>query len=108
MGRQLVVGATEAAQVFVLKPAMLGGAARALEIATLVRKAGSDVVFSHAFESAIGAHHALHCAAAWGDATAQHGLRTAGLFVHDVADPVDSHDGRVELKTATAGLGVTP
>jgi o-succinylbenzoate synthase len=103
----LRVIAAEAAQVFVLKPAMLGGAARALEIATLVRKAGSDVVFSHAFESAVGARHALHCAAAWGDATAQHGLRTAGLFVRDLANPVDSHDGRVAL-TVTAGLGVNP
>jgi o-succinylbenzoate synthase len=99
--------AADAAQVFVLKPAMLGGAARALEIATLVRKAGGDVVFSHAFESAIGARHALHCAAAWGDAAAQHGLRTAGLFVRDVADPVNCRDGRAVL-TTTAGLGVTP
>jgi o-succinylbenzoate synthase len=105
--RALRVIAAEAAQVFVLKPAMLGGAARALEIATLVRKAGSEVVFSHAFESAVGARHALHCAAAWGDATAPHGLRTAGLFVRDVAAPVDSHDGRVAL-TAAAGLGVAP
>ena len=103
----LRVIAAEAAQVFVLKPAMLGGAARALEIATLARTAGSDVVFSHAFESAVGAHHALHCAAAWGDARAMHGLRTAGLFVRDVADPVDSHDGLAAL-TTTAGLGVAP
>ena len=103
----LRVIAAEAAQVFVLKPAMLGGAARALEIATLVRKAGNHVVFSHAFESAVGARHALHCAAAWGDAAALHGLRTAGLFVSDVADPVDSQDGRAAM-TATAGLGVMP
>ena len=40
----LRVIAAEAAQVFVLKPAMLGDPARALEIATLVRKAGSEVV----------------------------------------------------------------
>jgi o-succinylbenzoate synthase len=103
----LRVIAAEAAQVFVLKPAMLGGAARALEIATLVRTAGSEVVFSHAFESAVGARHALHCAAAWGDAMARHGLRTAGLFMRDVADPVDSLNGRAGL-TATAGLGVAP
>jgi O-succinylbenzoate synthase len=103
----LHVIAAEAAQVFVLKPAMLGGAARALEIATLARTAGSDVVFSHAFESAVGAHHTLHCAAAWGDARAKHGLQTAGLFVRDVADPVDSHDGLAAL-TTTAGLGVAP
>jgi hypothetical protein len=73
----------------------------------MVRQAGSDVVFSHAFESAVGARHSLHCAAAWGDATAYHGLCTAGLFVRDVADPVECHGGRAVL-TATAGLGVTP
>ena len=77
-----------AVDVFVLKPAMLGGPARALEIADRARQAGCDVVFSHAFESAVGARHALHCAAAWGDPQAIHGLCTAGLFVDDIARPV--------------------
>ena len=65
--------AAGAADVVVLKPATLGGPARALEIAALRAQAGIEVVFSHTFESAVGARHALHCAAAWGDATAVHG-----------------------------------
>jgi O-succinylbenzoate synthase len=96
-----------AVDVVVLKPAMLGGPLRALEVAALARKAGMQVVFSHAFESAVGARHALHCAAAWGDAGAVHGLATAGLFVQDIAEPVHSAHG-VATVGAAPGIGVTP
>jgi o-succinylbenzoate synthase len=99
--------ATAAVDVVVLKPATLGGAARALEIAVAARQAGVEVVFSHTFESAVGARHALHCAAAWGDPSAVHGLCTAGLFVSDVAEPVECRDGRAGLSNAP-GLGITP
>ena len=98
--------AAGAADVVVLKPATLGGAGRALEFAALVRKAGMRVVFTHAFESAIGAGHALHCAAAWGDAEGIHGLVTAGLFATDVAEPPGCHDGHVAVPVGY-GLGVT-
>ncbi len=97
----------DAADVLVLKPAMLGGPARALEIAERARQAGCEVVFSHAFESAVGARHALHCAAAWGDALAIHGLGTEGLFVDDVAAPVVSRQGRAVIEGAP-GLGIAP
>jgi o-succinylbenzoate synthase len=96
-----------AADVVVLKPATLGGPLRALEIATLAREAGIGVVFSHAFESAVGAHHALHCAAAWGDAGAVHGLCTAGLFAPDVAAPVACTHGAASV-SAGPGIGVMP
>lgn len=94
-----------AADVLVLKPAMLGGAAQALEIAARARRAGCEVVFSHAFESAVGAQHALHCAAAWGDTTTVHGLETAGLFVEDVGQPVESSGGFVGL-SGGPGIGI--
>jgi len=97
--------AAGAADVVVLKPAALGGPARALELAALARQAGMRVVFTHAFETAIGARHALHCAAAWGDAPGIHGLQTAGLFVTDVAEPVSCHDGGAEVPVAP-GLGI--
>jgi o-succinylbenzoate synthase len=96
-----------AADVFVLKPAMLGGPARALEIADQARQSGCEVVFSHSFESAVGARQVLHCAAAWGDALAAHGLCTAGLFLADVAEPVSVHDGVAEV-TGAPGLGIDP
>jgi o-succinylbenzoate synthase len=96
-----------AVDVLVLKPAMLSGPARALEIAQLAHRSGCDVVFSHAFESAVGARHALHCAAAWGDPGACHGLCTVGLFVNDIAEPVACHGGVAGVGD-TPGLGISP
>jgi O-succinylbenzoate synthase len=94
-----------AADVYVLKPAFLGGPARALEIAGQVRQAGCEVVFTHSLESAVGARHVLHCAAAWGDPLTSHGLCTAELFVTDVAEPVAVRDGIASL-TRAPGLGI--
>jgi o-succinylbenzoate synthase len=96
-----------AVDVVVLKPATLGGAARALEFAARARRAGVEVVFSHAFESAVGARHALHCAAAWGDPSALHGLGTEGLFADDVAAPVACRGGFAAVGDAP-GIGVAP
>jgi o-succinylbenzoate synthase len=98
---------TGAVDVVVLKPATLGGPGRALELATQARRAGIEVVFSHAFESAIGARHVLHCAAAWGDPEAVHGLCTEGLFATDVAAAIGCPGGLAEV-TGTPGLGITP
>jgi len=95
------------ADVVVLKPATLGGAGRALELAMLARDEGVRVVFTHAFESAIGARHALHCASAWGDAAGIHGLVTAGLFETDIAEPPRCHGGCVAVP-ADPGIGVKP
>jgi len=99
--------AMAAVDVVVLKPATLGGPARAFEVAVAARQAGVEVVFSHTFESAVGARHALHCAAAWGDPSAVHGLCTGGLFVSDVAVPVECRGGRAQLSDAP-GIGITP
>jgi o-succinylbenzoate synthase len=103
----LDVLAAGAADVVVLKPAALGGPARALELAVQARRTGASVVFTHMFESAVGARHVLHCAAAWGDPRGAHGLQTAGLFTADVAEPVDSQDGWARIADAP-GLGITP
>jgi o-succinylbenzoate synthase len=99
--------AAGAADVLVLKPGTLGGPARALEVAGQARQYGVAVVFTHAFESAIGARHALNCAAAWGDATAVHGLVTAGLFENDVGEPIAADGGSATL-AAAGGIGITP
>jgi L-Ala-D/L-Glu epimerase len=95
-----------AVDVFVLKPAMLGGPAAALAIASRARQAGIEVVFSHSFESAVGARHVLHCAAAWGDPGSVHALETTGLFLDDVANPAACRGGLVALQGAP-GLGIT-
>jgi o-succinylbenzoate synthase len=97
-----------AADVLVLKPASLGGPARALDIAASARRAGCDVVFSHTFEGAIGARHVLHCAAAWGDPLAVHGLATSGLLVGDHDDAPASRGGMVAVDRTAAGIGIPP
>jgi o-succinylbenzoate synthase len=94
-----------AADVVVLKPAALRGVRRALELAARARQGGCAVVFTHAFESAIGARHAVHGAAAWGDADAVHGLATDGLFLDDVAAAPRSDRGCVAVSSAP-GLGL--
>ena len=95
-----------AADVVVLKPASLGGPAEALKIATRARQAGCQVVFTHTFESAVGARHALHCAAAWGDPAAVHGLAMQGLFVCDVAEPAACDAGMIAV-SREPGLAIT-
>lgn len=94
-----------AVDVVVLKPGLLGGPARALGIAARARRAGCEVVFTHAFESAVGARHALHCAAAWGDAAAVHGLVTEGLFVNDIGAAVGCSNGTARISGAP-GIGI--
>ena len=95
---------SQAADVVVLKPALLGGPLHTLALAAQARTAGLDVVFTHALDSAVGAWHAVHCAAAWADPTAVHGLGTAGLFMTDVGPPVDVTAGVVTLP-GSSGLG---
>jgi len=106
-GGMLKMLAAAAVDVVVLKPATLGGAERALELAAGARQAGMEVVFTHALESAVGARHALHCAAAWGDGAGVHGLVTAGLFAADVAAPLECRGGTVAVPDLP-GIGVTP
>lgn len=94
----------DAADVVVLKPALLGGPLRALALAAQARAAGIDVVFTHALDGAVGAWHAAHCAAAWADPAAVHGLHTAGLFTNDVGPAVAAVTGVVTIPTQP-GLG---
>jgi o-succinylbenzoate synthase len=96
-----------AADVLVLKPAALGGPARVLGIAASAHRAGCEVIFSHTFESAVGARHVLHCAAAWGDPAAIHGLATSGLFVDDLDGAPAGRQGMAALEDA-AGIGIQP
>jgi o-succinylbenzoate synthase len=96
-----------AADHVVLKPALLGGPLCALDLAAQARAAGLGVVFTHACESAVGAWQAAHCAAAWANPHAVHGLHTAGLFVDDLGTPVEAVDGFVTIPRH-AGLGFEP
>ena len=95
----------QAADVLILKPALLGGPGRALNLAGRAHAAGCQVVFTHTFESAVGARHALHCAAAWGDPGAVHGLATGGLFERDFAPPLACERGVLAVPDGP-GLGI--
>jgi L-Ala-D/L-Glu epimerase len=101
-GVQAVLAAG-AADVLVLKPALLGGPMAALAAARAAAEAGVGVVWTHAFEGGIGACHALQVAAAWGDVERAHGLVTAGVYEHDPGAP-SARAGWIKIPDA-AGLG---
>ncbi len=98
--------AAGAADVLVLKPALLGGPMASLAAARAAAGAGLGVVWTHAFEGAVGALHALHVAAAWSDAGCVHGLATAGVYEDDPHAPA-ARGGWIKLSDA-AGLGWQP
>jgi len=94
-----------AADVVVLKPSLLGGPLATLAAARRAREAGCEVVFTHAFESAVGRCHALHCAAAWADVQAVHGLAGGSPFRDDLAALPGVERGSVAVPEG-AGLGL--
>ena len=77
----LAVVRAGAADILVLKPQPLGGAARALTIAA---DAGLPVVASSALETSVGLAAAVRFAAALPDHDLDHGLGTAALLAADV------------------------
>jgi len=97
----------QAADVLVLKPAVLGGPARALQLAAQGRRAGCEIVFTHTFESTVGVRHVLHCAAAWGDPAAVHGLPVHDLFLDDIGAVPRCAQGLVRVSTEP-GIGIDP
>jgi o-succinylbenzoate synthase len=94
-----------ACDVVVLKPSLLGGPLAALAAARRAREAGCTVVFTHAFESAIGRLHALHCAAAWDDPQGVHGLSGGTPFRDDLAALPAVAAGRLAVPEGP-GLGL--
>lgn len=96
-----------AADVVVLKPSLLGGPLAALAAAQRARAAGCAVVFTHAFDSAVGRAQALHCAAAWADPQAVHGLAGGSPFRDDLASLPPVKGGRLGLP-AGPGIGLQP
>jgi len=96
-----------AADVLVLKPAVVGGLGRALECVRLCRRAGARAVVTTTLETAIGTAAALHLAAVlpWGLAA---GLGALALLAGDLASGrLQPRDGLLHLPAAP-GLGVEP
>jgi len=95
-----------AADVFVLKPAWLGGLRPALWIAARARAAGVTCLVTTALDAAVGRAAALHLAAALGGPHAA-GLDTGGRLADDVAALAPPRAGGQRLPDAP-GLGVVP
>ncbi len=95
-----------AADVLVLKPALLGGPCAAREVALRARDAGMTVVPTSFLDSAIGVAAALHLAASLPDARHACGLATGALLAIDLAElPISN--GEMALPGG-AGLGIAP
>lgn len=98
--------AADAADVWVLKPAWLGGPSAAIRIAARARDAGIGVVVTSALDAAVGRAAALHTAAALGGPYAA-GLATGSLLARDLIALPGPKDGRLDLPLGP-GLGVVP
>ena len=90
----------------VVKPMVLGGPLRSLEIAGRAKAAGVEVVVTTAMDSAIGAWMAAHVAAAV-DTGLAHGLDTARWLAEDVAPGPEPVAGWLDIPDRP-GLGVVP
>lgn len=82
----------EAADVLILKPMVIGGLDRALDIALMADEAGLDTVVTSTIDGAVARAGALHLAASLGPRDLACGLATADLLAEDVVD----HDERIE------------
>lgn len=88
----------------VLKPALLGGSLRSLEIAGQAATAGVEVVVTTVLDSAFGAWAAAHLAAAV-DGGLTHGLDTSRWLAEDLALGPHAVEGWLEIPERP-GLGV--
>ncbi|GDY13641.1 chloromuconate cycloisomerase [Planctomycetota bacterium] len=100
------VGAAQAADIVVLKPAFLGGWRPIKQAAQLARTCGLEVVVTTAMDSAVGRAHATHIAAALGLEHRAQGLSTGELLVADsTSEPLKPSAGDIAIH-ARPGLGI--
>jgi o-succinylbenzoate synthase len=99
--------AREAADVFVIKPAVVGGLRAAWRIAARARAAGVEVVVTSFLDSALGVAAALQLAVAAPLSRTAAGLATGGLLLDDLAAAPQVQRGFIERPTGP-GLGVAP
>lgn len=100
--------AAEAADVVVLKPALMGGptAARAAALAAAGRGVGVTVTTS--LDAAVGRHIALAVAAALDAAPGACGLATGALLAADVGPDLSIAAGRAAVDLGSPGIGFEP
>lgn len=97
---------TDAADVLVLKPMVLGGVDRTVSAARRCRAAGIDPVVSTTIDAVVARVGAVHAAAAIPDIRPC-GLATGGRLATDLArDPAPVRDGHIRVPQED-GLGLT-
>jgi o-succinylbenzoate synthase len=96
-----------AADLLVLKPAVLGGLRASLRIAASARAKGVGCVVTSAFDSALGLTAALQLAAALPGPSPDAGLATGGAFVEDLALAPMPTQGEIALPE-DSGMGIVP
>jgi len=101
-------GAMQRARILVLKPVLLGGLSRALDLARRAHARGLQIVVTSSLESAVGRAGAAHLAAAvlaLGNQPAA-GIATGRLLAEDIGpDPFEPRGGIVHLPDVP-GLGL--
>jgi o-succinylbenzoate synthase len=97
----------EAADLLVLKPAVLGGLRACVRIAASARARGVGCVVTSAFDSALGLTAALQLTAALPGPLPDAGLATGGAFVEDLAPAPRPTRAEICLPHST-GMGVAP
>jgi o-succinylbenzoate synthase len=100
--------ASRGADVLVLKPMVLGGLTRALELAQSAEDAGLEVIVTTGLDGALARAGALHLAASCPRLPRASGLATGFVLAKDLGtEPIRCVDGRVAA-TLSPGLGVKP
>lgn len=98
------VAAARAADVWVLKPAALGGLDRALALARAARGAGATAVVTSLLDGAVAQRAALHLAAALPTPLPPCGLAPGPALAGDLLDPLRPEGGWL-TRPAGPGLG---
>ena len=96
----------EAAQVFIVKPMVVGGLRPAMQIADAAREAGVATVITTTIDAGVGTAAAFHLAAALPEGGPACGLATGSLLAGDIVrEPLPVRDGRMTVPRGQ-GLGV--
>lgn len=97
--------ATNAADVLILKPMLIGSINRVSVTNSLAMSHDLEVVYTTSLESAVGRTITAHIASGLGKHTFAHGLATGSLFSSDLSSRTMIHNGFCSLHTS-AGLGI--
>ncbi|MCK4857803.1 MAG: o-succinylbenzoate synthase [candidate division Zixibacteria bacterium] len=105
VNRWLTAGAVD---VVVIKPTVLGGISRAINLAEMATAKGAKVIITTTMESGVGVAACLQVAAALGETVLPCGLDTLTLLAETLIEqPLTVENGSMTIPQVP-GLGVTP